>query len=140
MAVCLHADPDPSVPYLFQDFRSRRRLHVSSTYADGRCASGRGPRLAARQFLSRKLGQDVHLAWKDLAITATLLSRTCSYDHFDSRLSEIGLLPSKMGIAALGVYLSMERDISGNRRDFHILDDRQQTRETMDRDPRSRPK
>jgi hypothetical protein len=45
-----------------------------------------------------------------------------------------------MGIAALGVYLSMERDISGNRRDFHILDDRQQTRETMDRDPRSRPK
>lgn len=34
-AVCfLHADPDPSVPYLFQYFRSRRRLLVSQVVQD----------------------------------------------------------------------------------------------------------
>lgn len=109
------------------DFSSRPRMQM----ADAQLATGRVPRLAARQFYSRMLGQDVHLAWKDLAITATLLSRTCSYDHFGSRLSEIRLLPSTGRSPRSEFIRQMERDISGKReRDFHILDDRQQTRET----------
>ena len=89
------------------DFSSRPRMQM----ADAQLATGRVPRLAARQFYSRMLGQDVHLAWKDLAITATLLSRTCSYDHFGSRLSEIRLLPSTGRSPRSELIRQMERGI-----------------------------
>lgn len=48
-----------------------------------------------------------------------------------ARLSEIRLLPSTGRSPRSEFIRQMERDISGKReRDFHILDDRQQTRET----------